>query len=229
MPSSFDESEFIDTDFQARKLAAAPTAAALSAGSGSGGGLASRPPSREELEAQVSTVHTRLAELKRLQEALERERAALEEGRRRRVELQTGREEMLQHLVRGIGLLEEAEFAARQEAEQLAKTLAGLREALAHVQAIREDTWTQENWTTELTRALTTIENARMEWNSARLKWPLLNGAAAPAAEAQKQSTAPAAAFPPRGFLANCQLGLALTWPVVLLGAVALVVWLLGR
>ena len=28
----------------------------------------------------------------------------------------------------------------------------------------------------ELTRALTTIENARMEWNSARLRFPLLAG-----------------------------------------------------
>lgn len=229
MPSSFDESEFIDTDYPARKLAAAPTAATFSGGAGQGSGPANRPPSREELEAQVSTVHTRLAELKRMQEALERERAALEEGRRRRVELQTGREEILQHLVRGVGLLEEAEFAARQEAEQMARTLTGLREALAQVQGIREDTWTQENWNTELTRALTTIENARMEWNAARLKWPLLNGATAPAAEREETQAPPAAAFPPRGFLAWCKLGLALTWPVVLLGVAALVVWLLNR
>jgi len=126
---------------------------------------------------RVDEVKTKLAELKRAQEQLERERAALEEARRRRAEFQNGREEMLHHLTRGSAILEESVFTARREAEQMSKGLADLREALAKVEVLREDSWTQENWNTELTRALTTLENARMEWNSARLKWPVLDGA----------------------------------------------------
>jgi hypothetical protein len=80
-------------------------------------------------------------ELKRAQEELERERAGLEEARRRRLELQTGREEVVQNLIRGVVLLEEAEFAARRDAEQMAKSLTDLRDALAKVQSIHEEQW----------------------------------------------------------------------------------------
>lgn len=219
MASKFDESDFIDSDYQTAKSPPAGTYPPTTTATG----VLNRPPTREELEVKVSETHQRLAELKRAQEELERERAALEEARRRRIELQSGREEMLQHLTRGIGLLEEAEFAARRDAEQMAKTLAGLQEALTKVQAIHDETWTQETWNLELTRALTAIENSRMEWNSARLKWPLLNGATAtadPKGEAQLRPSF----FEGRSFWQLCQLGLALTWPVVLVGVVALAV-----
>jgi hypothetical protein len=56
--------------------------------------------------------------------------------------------------------------------------LAEFREAVHKVQAINEQAWTSENHSVELTRAATTIENARMEWNAARLKFPLLTAAA---------------------------------------------------
>src|SRR6266496_6492821 len=171
MASEFDESDFVDGDFQAAKKS--PFAAPLP-------GSASRPPTREELDSRVSETQQRLMELKRAQEELERERAALEEARRRRTEFQTGREEMLEGLTRSVGFLEEAEFNARRDAEQMAKTLGELRAALTKVQSIHEEIWTQENYNVEVTRALTIIDNGRMEWNAARLKWALLNGPAAP-------------------------------------------------
>src|SRR5216117_2645816 len=167
MASEFDESDFVDGDFQAAKKS--PFAAPHTS-------VAGRPPTREELDSRVTETQQRLMELKRAQEELERERTALEEARRRRTEFQTGREEMLQSLTRGVGFLEEAEFNARRDAEQMAKTLGELRGALTKVQTIHEETWTQENYNVEVTRALTIIDNGRMEWNAARLKWPRLNG-----------------------------------------------------
>jgi hypothetical protein len=167
----------------------------------------------------MTDAHSKLAELKRAQEQLERERAALEEARRRRSEFNTGREEMLHHLTRGVQLLKESEFTARRDAEQMSKTLVDMCDALSKVESLREESWTQENWNTELTRALTTLENARMEWNSARLRWPVLDGA--------QNTPAQDAAQTPKGFFAElesksftelCQLGLALTWPVALAG-----------
>src|SRR5881409_3409433 len=131
MASDFDESDFVDSDFQASKKS---TFAAASSGT------VNRPPTREELDWKVGETQQRLMELKRMQEELERERATLEEARRRRAEFQTGREEMLQNLTRGLGLLEEAEFIARRDAEQLAKTLTELRDALLKVQGVHDDT-----------------------------------------------------------------------------------------
>src|SRR5207249_825364 len=128
---------------------------------------------------------------------------------------------------RGLGLLEEAEFNARRDAEQMAKALVDLRDALAKVEAILEETWTKDNFSVELTRSLTTLENARMEWNSARLKFPVLSGSLG-----NGGTTAPAAAVPPPSLLAShsfgelWRLGLALTWPLTVVALAALGVFL---
>jgi hypothetical protein len=222
MSSPFDETDFIDRELQVHPAARAAANAPVTPAP-----IAPRPPTREELEARVGETQSRIAELKRAQEELERERAKLDEARRRRAEFETGRAETLQQLTRGLGLLEQAEFNARRDAEQLAKTLVGFRDALAKVQAIQEQSWTQENWNTELTRALTHIENARMEWNAARLKWPVLDGVAA-ADPAGAKAGQPRSGWPDAQSL--WKTGLALTWPLavaVLLGVIVLAALLL--
>ena len=221
MALKFDESEFVDTDYESSRPSLALCAVTTTTMS-SPPNPAARPPSREEIEAKVSDAHTRLAELKRAQEQLERERATLEDSRRRRVEFHQGREEMLRHLTRGAALLHESEFAARRDAEQMSRTLSDLREALAKVEALKEEHWTQENWSGELTRALTTLENARMEWNSARLKWPALDGALEDPVRESKQGVGGARSIlDGKSFLELCRIGLALTWPVALAAMLA--------
>lgn len=215
MSSPYDASEFIDGDFQAHK---SPFSSASSAAA-----QTTRAPSREEVDAEVAARQQRLSELKREQEALERERASLEETRRRQTEFQTGRQEMTQNLTRGLGLLEQAEFNCRRDAEQLARAVSGLREAFSNLEAIHQETWTKDNFSAELTRSLTTLENARMEWNAARLKFPLLS---APAPEQEATAPAPAvtvaAPFGPQTFGELCRIGFALTWPLALVALAAL-------
>jgi len=220
MPADFDASEFVDGDFQFHKASYAGLASVTAT-------QPQRAPMREEENARAVAIQQELAELKRRQEEKEREKAAVEERLRRRTELQTGRQEMLQNLTRGIGLLEEAEFTARRDAEQMAKTLAGFRDALTKVEGIHEEVWTVENSDVELTRALTAVENARMEWNSARLKLPLLSGQS-PQNEASKSGSNP---FTPNalaglGFFQLCRMGFALTWPLAIIGLAALGVFL---
>jgi hypothetical protein len=210
--SDFDPADFVDDDFQARKTpsAASPSGAPL------------RAPTREEVDTRVADTHQKLAELKRAQEELERERSALEETRRRQMEFQTGRQEIIHHLTRGLGLLEESEFTARRDAEQMAKAIADFRDVLSKVEAIREETWTKDNFNVELTRALTAIENGRMEWNTARLKFPILTGEKATSTAAGEPSAPEALAISNRSFGELCKLGLALTWPLALIALAAL-------
>jgi len=226
---SFDDTDFIDREFQAssqRSVVGSQARTALDRTQPLSPATApmQRPPTREELESKVSDAHAKLAELKRAQEELERERAALEESRRRRSEFQQGREEMLQHLTRGIVTLEEQEMAARQDAEQISKTLAGLREAFEKVQSIQEDQWSAEVYTRELTRGLTVVDNARMEWNTARIKWPRLNGSSetpAPQLGSSTSRTSTQAGSPwwrSAHFMELTKLGLAFTWPLLVAG-----------
>jgi hypothetical protein len=139
----------------------------------------------------------------------------LEETRRRQMEFTTGREELIRDVRRGIQLLEERELATRRDAEQMAKSLRDLRESLAKLQEIQENTWTRDNLTSELSRALGVVDHTRMEWNSARLKFPVLSGnpGTEPVAEAAPKPPLPLAG---RSFIEVCKLGLALTWPVAL-------------
>jgi chromosome segregation ATPase len=223
MSSDYDATEFIDGDLQPNK----PLYSSASAGT-----PLQRAPSREDVASELAQKQQELAAIMRAKEEKERERAALEETRRRQSEFVTGREEMIQNLTRGVGLLEEAEFAVRRDAEQMSKALVDLRDALAKVQAIREDGWTAENFNIELTRALTTLENARMEWNTARLKFAVLSGKAPEGLEAKTPEEAQPASFLAGATFGDmCRLGLALTWPValVVLLAMAALIALLAR
>jgi hypothetical protein len=204
MAGEYDSTEFIDSDFTSHKTNA---------------------PTRDDVDRKVVEAQQKLVELKRAQEELERERAGLEELRRRQNEFTTGRDEIIQNLTRGLGLLEEAEFAARRDAEQMVKTIADFRVALGKVQAINDATWTKENFNVELTRGLTAIENARMEWNSARLKISALAGetkkAAAPL-NGDSNTVAKSGSIADLEFAKLCKIGLAFTWPLLLVALAAL-------
>jgi DNA repair exonuclease SbcCD ATPase subunit len=220
--AEYDATEFIDTDFQAHKT---PSPFAP-------GNDPLRAPTRDEVDRKVVEAQQKLAELKRAQEDLERERASLEELRRRQLEFQNGRQEMVQNLTRGLGLLEEAEFSARRDSEQMIKTLADFRGALEKIQNVRDETWTKENFQMELTRALTIVENARMEWNSARLKLPALAGESAHKKSEAESAPAPVVSpFANLSFGQLCKIGLALTWPllIVALGALGIFIAILLR
>ena len=211
MAAEYDSTEFVDTDFQAHK---SPLAAS--------GGDPLRAPTRDEVDRRVVEAQQKLAELKRAQDSLERERASLEELRRRQAEFQTGRQEMVHNLTRGLGLLEESEFNARREAEQMLKTITDFRSALAKIESVHEESWTKENFSVELTRGLTAVENARMEWNAARLKTAALSPEALKKTESEDAPPAPALALTQLSFGDLCKLGLAFTWPLMVVALVAL-------
>ncbi len=211
MSSDYDAADFVDGDFPPKPGGSAAAAA--------GAGL-NRAPTRAEVDARVGEAQQKIAELKRAQEELERERASLEETRRRQIEFQTGREEVISQIVRAVGLLQEAEVAARRDAEQMAKSLGDLQHALDKVQATRADNWTRENFNAELTRGLTAVEAARMEWNSARQKFALLSGNL-PGALANPAPPPPRDLFADRSFWDWCKLGLALNGPLVVVALLA--------
>ena len=104
---------------------------------------------------------------------------------------------------------------------------------MAHrnLEVIHEETWTKETFNTELSRALAAVENARMEWNTARLRFPILSGKAAEIANADASPAAAASLFEGRSLGELCKLGLALTWPLatVALLALGLMVFLVLR
>lgn len=186
---------------------------------GSGGAVtamgAGAAPSVEDLTAEVTDKAQQLVALRERQAQIERAKAELEELRRRRAEFDAGRGEMRDRLIRSVALLEQAELAARREAEQLLKSLGGLRAAAAAVQKLSDQAWSAETWHRDLSRDLAVLENARNELNSATLSWPVLDGATqGPGGAAGPTRTH----FETMSFVQLARLGLAFTWPLLVLG-----------
>jgi hypothetical protein len=201
-----------DTEFHDEDL---PKSAPFGGAGVGSAGVASPAPSTEQLSAEVTDKAQQLVALRERQAQIERAKAELEELRRRRAEFDTGRGEMRDRLTRSISLLEQAELSARREAEQLVKSLEGLRAVAGAVQQLSEKAWSPENWHRDLSRDLAVLENARNELNSASLKWPVLTEGGGPAGASQEG---------PKGweavsFARWVRIGLAFTWPLLVLGA----------
>jgi len=211
----YDDTEFVDRDFPSPHATASPANTRAATGAG-------KAPTREDLDAQVTATQQQLAKLREAQEQLERARSELEEMRRRRADFQNGRTDLRDQLTRGIGHLEKAEFEARRDAEQMARSLDGLRTALGQIEGLQEDSWTDATWGQELSRGLTTIDNARMELNSARLKWPVVDGVRSAQKASLETSGAQNLASLPLSTL--LRLGLALSWPLLVIGGAAVAV-----
>ena len=211
--SAFDGADFLEDDF--------PTSEKT---------LEKRHGSdREQLESQGVALQKRIADLNHELEEVERERSTVEDSRRRFTEFETGREEMLHHITRSLGLLTEAEHDARRDAEQMSKTIVGLQDALTKVDELEKIDTNANDWKVNLTRSLTVIENARMEMNAARLKWTLLTDQAN---EENTEKGSPASSVgwsPPKSLGQIFLWGLALTWPLLLLGTVAFLYHVISR
>jgi hypothetical protein len=231
MASQFDDTDFIDREFQqAQQTAVAPEPPSSHDDEPAIGSPSAPLPTREELEARVGDTQLRLSKLKRQQEELEHQRVTLEETRRRRKEFQDGKAEMQQQLTRGIAILEESELALRRDSTQMTKALEAFREGLDKISGYSEEAWTAETVEVELTRALTSIENARMEWNSARLKWAFLDGDKGLQSDSRESEQAGLqwASIAELPFQQLCRIGLALTWPLVVVGGIAVVLLAFG-
>jgi hypothetical protein len=224
MAAEFDATDFVDEDFHKSRRNPVPASPMNASAS-----EPNRAPTREEVDTKLTELQSRLANLKREQGEIERERSAFEEPRRRQIEFTTGREELIRDLSRGIQLLEEKELATRREAEQMAQHLKDLKESLTKLQAIQEAAWSRENLSSELSRAMGSVDHARMEWNTARLKFPVLSANPQNPTPGAAAETSPASSLASLSFRDLARLGLALTWPVALAALIVVLVLLIRR
>jgi DNA repair exonuclease SbcCD ATPase subunit len=179
----------------------------------------------EEVSDKLEVAREQLLALRRQQEELERQKGDLEELRRKQTEYARGKNEMLENLSRGLAILEREQIETQRIAEQCAKTSQAFGEYLEKLQRINDETWTNENLSGELGRALGTIEHARLEYNRARTKLDCLNPAAvqaaAPPIDPEKQDW--------QELVRYARLGAAATAPLMLFGTLWCIIWLILR
>src|SRR5437870_8225634 len=122
----------------------------------------------EHLDSQVQKAQDQLLQLKRQQEQIEKQKRELEELSRRQEELDRGRAEMSDKLARSLVVLEREAYDTQTKVEQLRATRESFGQHLELIEAIDPKSWNPADLHKELSRALSTVDDARAEFSQQR-------------------------------------------------------------
>src|SRR5881628_742912 len=132
--------------------------------------------SAEHLDSQVQKAQEQLLQLKRQQEQIEKQKRELEELSRRQEELERGRLEMTDKLTRSLVVLEREGYDAQKRLEQLRAMRESFAQHLKLIEAIDPKNWNPADLHKELSRALSTVDDARTEYNEHRSRLQAAGG-----------------------------------------------------
>jgi septal ring factor EnvC (AmiA/AmiB activator) len=182
--------------------------------------------STEHLDSQVQKAQEQLFLLKKQQEQIEKQKRELEELSRRQEELERGRAEMGDKLTRSLVVLEREAYDSQKKLEQIRATRESFEQHLALLESIDPKSWNPAELHKELSRALSTVDDARAEFSQQRSR--LTASAGDETGEVALPEAAPdvAGIGGANGFMQWMQIGLALTLPLIVFGFFALVIFL---
>ncbi len=184
--------------------------------------------STEHLDSQVQKAQEQLLQLKRQQEQIEKQKRELEELSRRQEELDRGRAEMSDKLTRSLVVLEREAYDSQKKLEQIRATRESFEQHLALLESIDPKSWNPAELHKELSRALSTVDDARAEFTQQRSR---LTATDESGEVALPDPAADSALGSANGFLQWMQIGFALTLPLIVFGLIALMIflWLAAR
>jgi chromosome segregation ATPase len=183
--------------------------------------------SPEHLDSQVQRAQEALISLKRQQEQIEKQKRELEELSRRQEELERGRTEMSDKLTRSLVILEREAYDTQKKLEAIRATRESFGQHLELIEGIDPKSWNPGDLHKELSRALSTVDDARAEFSQQRSRLQ--------ASDNQDGEMLPEAAPDVsdlidggRSFAQWVQIGFAVTLPLIIFGIIALVLlaWL---
>jgi DNA repair exonuclease SbcCD ATPase subunit len=132
---------------------------------------------KQDVDEQVVTAMQELERLRTRQANLEKEKRDLEEIRRKQEEYERGKREMVERFNQSLLTMEKDELQASRLSELLSATRKRFKALLADVQGLNEEVWPEEKFRDELNKAISVIEDARMEYNKAMTRIETLGGA----------------------------------------------------
>src|SRR3954471_2320971 len=183
--------------------------------------------SPEHLDSQVQRAQEALLSLKRQQEQIEKQKRELEELSRRQEELERGRAEMGDKLTRSLVVLEREAYDTQKKLEAIRATRESFGQHLELIEAIDPKSWNPADLHKELSRALSTVDDARAEFSQQRSRLQA-------AEEANGDVALPEAAPDVSDLIAGggrsfgqwVQIGLAVTLPLIIFGFIALLMFI---
>lgn len=180
----------------------------------------------EQIDSQVQRAQEQLLQLKRQQEQIEKQKRELEELGRRQEELDRGRAEMTDKLTRSLVVLEREAYEAQKKMEQLRATRESFGQHLELLESIDAKTWNPSDLNKELSRALSTVDDARTEYSQQRSRLQANSTEEHHEMPLPETTSGYEVSSPANSFAQWLQIGLAFTLPLIVFCAIALVIFL---
>src|SRR5690242_20378311 len=179
--------------------------------------------SPEHLDSQVQKAQEQLLQLKRQSEQIEKQKRELEELSRRQEELERGRAEMTDKLSRSLVILEREGYESQKKLEQIRATHESFTQHLQLLEAIDPKAWNPAELPKELSRALSTVDDARAEFSQQRSR---LEASGGESSEIDLPEVTHAAAWlGGKSFAEWLTIGFAVTLPLIVFGILALLIF----
>lgn len=176
-----------------------------------------------ELGDKVQQVRAELESLKQKQEEIEREKARLEELKRRQDSLEQGRTEMLDKLTRALVVVQREIEESQKRVEQMHTIYNSFTQHLQHIESINARGWLPQDLPRELSKALSSVEDARAEYIKAHAK---LSVDTSGEVSLPSQDMDYQLAEEERGFNYWLKSGFAFTLPIQVIAVVTLLVYI---
>lgn len=178
--------------------------------------------SPEHIGEQVQKAHDQLAQLRRQQELIEKQKIQLEELGKRQETFQRGRAEMVEHLTRALVVVERETYDAQKRVEQLQGIQESYTAHLALLESINPRAWEGLDINKELSKALSAVDDARAEYSKTRPKI-----SPEPGEEHVEHAAGDAYGYayaPEKDFVYWLKAGFGFTLPLLVLGVIILIV-----
>ena len=190
-------------------------------------GAVGSSPLTEDFSGKLKEAQTQLEELKQQQAEVERQRQELQELNESKEEFILGQVEISEKLTTAVTAMDREIFAAKQEIEELEQARICFADHLEKIDQLNPDGWNTESLQKDLTRAISVMDLAEDEFDQACEHFSGGRSASIFGEESVKPKRATASKSGDGEFLTMFRNGLAFNLPVVLLGALALLVYLI--
>ena len=179
----------------------------------------------ELLDSQVQKAQEQLLQLRRQQEQIEKQKRELEELSRRQEELQRGRAEMTDKLARSLVVLEREAYETQKKLEQLRATRESFGQHLEILEGIDPKGWNPADLHRELSRALSTVDDARAEFSQQRSRLQAIATQDADGVPLPEAAPEIVRGGGERSFGQWILIGFALSLPLITVGLVSLLIF----
>lgn len=187
------------------------------------GGAAGRP---EDYDRKLRDAQEELERIQQQREELERKKQELEELTARKRAFVSQQVELTEKLTSALTLIDRELYEMRNEADDLQQCRACFAAHLDKIQKVNPENWNRENLSEKLERAGVTLDLAADEYDQAAAHFEGTRSGAI-FGRASKRGRATTRQSGNSEFVTNLRNGFAFNLPVVALGGIALVVYLL--